>query len=759
MKNAIKSILFFLFISFNIITAQKFTLKGIVFDSHGKSIPLANVMLKELKLLNITDKRGEFEIKNIPAGEYTLIVSRLGFKTFEKRIEIRKSGKPLLIRLSASPVLLGQAIVTGLRVEGIEKNIAFPIESVNEKELEVQVPNSVADVLETKPGVNVARDGVWGTMLNVRGLSKQNLVYLVDGARIETSTNIAGGLSLFDLNDVEKIEVVKGGISSLYGTGATGGIVNIVTRKANFAKKFYTHGLFNYAYKSVNRASVLGFNFYSGSKTWKAKISLGSRNAGDAKIPGGYLKNSGFKDYSYSFSGGLLVANNLELNAEFQFYQAKNVGIPGGAAFPENALASYPLAKRELFSLKAIWRNPFAMVSTASLQFYNQFIRRDVEIVPAPGKKVSPSSDHSTKGITLQLESVAGKNYFTSGFDLWARTYKGTRVTENENAGVKIIDKPIPDSEFGSLGFFLKDEIHFSERFKIGVGGRYDFIRITNKETSNPVSKFVNGQEVNVRKIPDASFEAGKYFNRSWSGNLNFLIKPKGLPDFTFSVAHSFRSPSLEERFQYINLGGIVYLGNPQLLPERNISFDAGIRIFKNNFSAKANLFVSYFNNLVIDQVVVKDSLYKKENVGKSRFYGVEGEMQAKVCQSVWRVTLAYVNAYDTELNSPLPNVPPLNGSVEFSAPVSKILKLTFYARFYSDLTDVPKDETKKPGFAVYNLYLSSADFNLFFVKVKFVSGVENIFNRKYENPLSTYRGISVAEPGRNIFAKILFEW
>ena len=72
-------------------------------------------------------------------------------------------------------------------------------------------------------------DGPWATSINIRGLSENRLVILVDGHRVETATDLTASFSMIDVNDIERAEVIKGAQSSLYGTGAMGGIVNIIT--------------------------------------------------------------------------------------------------------------------------------------------------------------------------------------------------------------------------------------------------------------------------------------------------------------------------------------------------------------------------------------------------------------------------------------------------------------------------------------------------------------------------------------------------
>ncbi len=752
----IKKIIVAMLIFVSAAFSQKGNLAGTITDENSNPVSYATVQLKELLRTVSSDANGKFTFKSVPYGDYVLIVSHLGYSTKTVKVKIENKNNSIEIKLTQTPITIGEAVITGIRKPEDEKNFALPVETATSKNFDEQIPDNIGEVLEAKAGVEAARDGAWGSMLNVRGLSKQNLVYLIDGARIETSTNIAGGLALFDMNDIEKVEVIKGGLSTLYGTGATGGVVNIVTKQARFSDSPYLKGTLLSGYQTVNNGYSTGINLFAGNEMWKAKISASKRKADDVKIPDGYLTNSNYDDYSFSAAVGYEPVKAVELNVEYQKYKATDVGIPGGAAFPATATADYLDAERELFAATALWRNPVKHVNTLSLRYYNQWIRRVVKIVPAPGKSIEPSSDHRTNGITLQSDAVFGKHYLIGGIDAWSRSYVGLRITEIADANTIIIDKSVPNSEFSNLGFFANDDYRINDKLKIALGGRYDFINITNDDTKNPLYTIVNGDTLDVPYNPAASFPPTDVNNESWSGNLNIVYNPFVNTALTFSLAKTFRSPSLEERYQYINLGGIIYLGNPDLQPEKSFSLDAGIRYYGKRFSIKGDVYANFFNDLVIDYAEQPESLYVKQNVGEARFLGFDLTFQAKLWKSFITGTLSYVDGRDTRADEPLPQIPPLNGSLKITAPVFNLFDFSVEGIFYADKNDVPASEERTPGYAVYNLDVTARQINLGIIKLNIYGGIKNILNRKYRNHLSTYRGISLTEPARNYYIKLI---
>ena len=153
---------------------------------------------------------------------------------------------------SDKPIKLGESVVTCFRTP--KKVMEMPASLVLAGKYDYLKNSSftVASTLNYEPGIALASDGVWATSVNVRGLGEQRLVTLVDGDRVETATDLTASLSMIDVNDIERVEIVKGAQSVLYGTGAMGGIVNVITKDGHFADNAYFAGNVTSGYASVN---------------------------------------------------------------------------------------------------------------------------------------------------------------------------------------------------------------------------------------------------------------------------------------------------------------------------------------------------------------------------------------------------------------------------------------------------------------------------------------------------------------------------
>ncbi len=745
--------------------AQNGSVEGIVKDNqNNKPLVGANIILKSSSYYATTNNSGKFFMKGIPDGNYTLIVSFVGYQTLEKKLTINSS-KTIEVEasLSSTPINLGEVVVTSLKKEKLARDISMPMEVMTKKEFDEIPTVTLADALKKEPGVNLARDGIWLTHVNIRGLSRQNVVTLIDGNRIETATNIAAGMSLIDLDDVERIEVIKGGVSSLYGTGATGGVVNITTTIPAYNDNFNITGSVSSSYNSVNDGSKGNLSLSASQSNWYAKFDGSIRNAGDTQTPEGKLQNSRFRDNNISASAGFRPFVNHELKFEYQRFSAKDVGIPGGDPFPQNAKATYPTEFREMYSTEYKIKNLFPSLMSISVKYFHQLIERRVELIPNPNAIVNTGADHTTDGFQFNTDWYISKNNrLIAGVDFWQREYDGSRTRYIKPKNQYIVDSPVPNSTYQSLGIFAQDEMMFiQDRLNITLGGRYDFINVSNEETNNPNYIIVNGnRNDNPPLIPEASYPANEDNDKSWSANLGLLYNVTNKIDLTLNLARAFRSPTLEERYQYIDLGGTVYLGNPNLEPEKSYSADLGVRYWGNFFSLKANAFYNTFTDLVADQYDLVDSLYKKQNIGEAELYGFEFSTEVNPYKNiVLYATAAFVRGKDTGNNTDLAEIPPLNGVVGVKSSLGDYINFDLNANYADAQTKVTLGERTTPGYVVINLYVNSSPINLGIFELQLFSGAENIFDKAYRNHLATNRGLITLEPGRNVFAKIRLSW
>lgn len=758
-------LLIILFALTNILFAQSGKLNGSVLNvKTNQALVGANISINEISLNTTSNLSGNFVINNIPVGNYTLTMSHIGYNTKTDSFVIQ-NGKitNLKLALSDSPIYTGDVIVTSTKSQKLEREESLPMEVIGSKKLEQQSNISISDALKNEPGIALARDGIWGTHVSIRGLSRNNIVTLVDGNRIETSTNLAAGLSMVDVNDIERVEVIKGGASSLYGTGATGGVISIKTKGGIYNDSFKLNGSVLGGFNSVNNSSLGNLILNASASNWFAKLSGTLRNAENTQTPEGELENSQFHDNNISALFGFIPLENHELELSYQKFEAKDVGIPGGKTFPEAATATYPLEEREMYSAEYKIRNISSALVNSSVKYFHQTIKREVELIPNANVTITPGADHIMDGIQLQTNWLFDKKHLVvAGIDGWQREYDGHREKTIKSANKIIGDLPIPNSKYQSIGIYAQDEVRLiKDKLILKVGGRFDEIHITSDEAKNPDYIIVDGvRNDNPPSDPQSSFEASDIYNNSWSANLGMIYTLLNEVDLTLNLSRTFRSPNLEERFQYINLGGNIYLGNPELNPEEGYFVDAGIRIGTPTFAFKGNVFYNSFSNLVIDKEVISDSLFIKSNVGEARLYGFDLSLEYNFYSDfVAYSSLAYVRGEDTGNNLDLPEIPPFNGRLGLRTKLTDLINADIATSFFAEQNRVAQGEEATPGYVTFDFYLNTEPINLSLADLELFAGIENITDKAYRNHLSTNRGLIRLEPGRNFFVKAKLSW
>jgi iron complex outermembrane receptor protein len=240
----------FLMISASLMAQNKGSVKGVVKSSDGQPAPHVNVILKGTSRGTTANNKGEYEIKNVDAGNYTLQVSFLGLQTSETPIEI-KAGETTVVDeivLNENSQQLDEIVISGYKTNEFDrkqsdyvaklplKNIENPqvYNTISSELLKDQVVTSFNDALKNAPGVSrlwesTGRSGDGAGYFSLRGFSVQPT--LING--VPGLTN--GGL---DVANIETIEIMKGPSGTLYGSSliSYGGLINIVTKKPTFSK-------------------------------------------------------------------------------------------------------------------------------------------------------------------------------------------------------------------------------------------------------------------------------------------------------------------------------------------------------------------------------------------------------------------------------------------------------------------------------------------------------------------------------------------
>ena len=208
-------------------------LKGTLLSSEGP-IPYANIEVKELNMGTYSDEKGSFQLLDVPIGEHTIRISSVGYKNLEKTIHFEKGNNMTLeFFLENSFEELEEVVITGTR--NITKRTDSPVivGIIDKKSLEYVQANTLADGLNFQPGLRMETDcqTCGYSQLRMNGLGGAYSQILIDGRPIFSSLMGLYGLEQIPTNMIERIEVVRGGGSAIYGSNAIAGTVNVITRE------------------------------------------------------------------------------------------------------------------------------------------------------------------------------------------------------------------------------------------------------------------------------------------------------------------------------------------------------------------------------------------------------------------------------------------------------------------------------------------------------------------------------------------------
>ena len=200
----------------------------------GEHLSFINVFLKGTTIGTSTDATGHYYLKNLPEGKYTLVMKTLGFKTVEKPI-ILKKGKTLEINFEAEEdlVSLDGVVVSANRNETTRRLAPSLVNVLDSKTFETTHATSLADGLNFQPGVRVENNcqNCGFQQVRINGLEGPYTQILVDSRPIFSALTGVYGLEQIPANMIERVEIMRGGGSALFGSSAIAGTINIITKE------------------------------------------------------------------------------------------------------------------------------------------------------------------------------------------------------------------------------------------------------------------------------------------------------------------------------------------------------------------------------------------------------------------------------------------------------------------------------------------------------------------------------------------------
>jgi hemoglobin/transferrin/lactoferrin receptor protein len=624
---------------------------------------------------------------------------------------------------------LTPAFITAYRYEKPAFETYIPVDMLESMEIRERNPQDLAD-LAPLLNVQVTGSGPWSERWSMRGLSGPHVLVLVDGLRLDVLRAFGDHAPLVDPDRIERVEVVRGPASVLYGSDAVAGVVNLITHKTDPR----TGGRFGIGFQSGNMGLDQSAEITARLGRHSLRIGIVNRSADDVMTPMGRLANTGYLGRSAFVDAGFALSPGRTLDVSVEADRTNKSGVPVDPYAKDAAFRHYDrdrIALAHRIAMGQGW-----IVAEAYAQRETRRFHAFIDQKPRGGNFLSQSldADRAVQAYGgsirqgFQFHSVWTVQWGLDGF------FQADRTSRTADAfvsnGQKVVKDPPPDlspplpkSRQGGLALFAESEWTPLPRWTWTTGLRYDAIFTHADGTPGTL----------IEKNDDRT-------DKSASGSFGLLFRLSPDVHLSANLGSAFKAPSLQERY-FRGTGQTGFLiGNPSLEPEQSLNVDLGFQIKTDGRSTRVSAFVNRIDRMIIlrPTTAVQDT-FQYESVGKARLWGTEVSSDWSMGRIVGLFRLSWTSSRDETSGGPLPMIPPLSGSAGIRAGEPGGAAW-MECRIQGQLSrrDPPKPELPTAGYAIVNLYsglrLGRIVPN---VPVRLTFDVRNLFNVSYRDPLS----------------------
>ena len=701
-----KKLFCYLALALNPMTAA--TIQGIVIDESDNS-PLigANILLSNLEIGSTTDINGEFIFSNINKRQFNLEISMIGYDKYQKSIVIENDEDlKLIIYLKREPIIWETINVVGMFPSKHSPEIT---QIIDNKKLLNKNSASISGLLKSIYGFDLQMAHAHGRNVNIsiRGSSdykpggyNNRVLLLIDGFPVSIPNSGAPDWNAIPLENIDRIEIVRGPASSLYGHNSMGGVINMVT-KSNFSKKIFSYdagigsfnnSIFNLNYsqelKNVQVFTSAGYNYSSGHRF----------NANHNSIRGSLkLKSDSNNQRNWSLSGIITKSNN---------------GQPG-FIYPDNpGLISYRQSERvssyiQLFYSFPVFDNGYLSSSIGINHFNTTYNDRD----DTPIDKIQGQTTYNDQMLLLRNEYqyfFDDKSILTIGAEFGNDQSKADVINS-------IYKQPIQQT----IAAFSQLKKNINTLLKMDIGIRYDY-------------RWVQGG----KNYPKKMFQA-------FSPKFNVYFQSTPDKQYHMSLNRGFRAPSISELFlEHESSYGLQFRGNSGLQPEYLTAAEIGFKNHNNqNHTWFTNIFYNYYRDMIDFVYSIPVESLNRTNVDA---YGIEigGTHDLPFDIANLEFSYSYLDMKDLK-NPDMPILYRSKHTVKGSIikPIVKDINFSLsfnyksvqqYEDFLSDDHPVIDNIFRFPIKKIPDTILFDLEVSKSFTNYKITGMVRNIFDKKY---------------------------
>jgi iron complex outermembrane receptor protein len=730
------------------------SIKGTVTSqANGAALSGVSVQIIQLRQSVETDDQGRYEFKGIVPGRYTLVTHIEGFSDQTSSV-VLVGGAAAAVDFVVSLTSLREEVT--VTATGSEESVFESFQSVNSvggTRIREQASTSIGEVLERESGVGKRGFGPGSSRPVIRGFDGDRVLVLQDGARNGSlSSQSADHGEPVDTMNLERLEVIKGPATLLYGSNAIGGVVNAVTTDEEEPHSG-ARGYFSGIGATNNKQGGVSGGVEYGFKKFLLNVNANTLREGDFRTPLGAIPNSSSRAYGGGTSLGY-YGEKAFLNGSFTL-DRRRYGVPYAPLFEAGSLLNAN-GEYDIYAIQDQFRNELPETPDEEIDLRmkrnNYRLRGGFHDLKGAIERGNFYIDY-TKYRHEEIETADGTDEVATNF--FNDTFSYRAMFQQKKYG-KLTGR------FGFEGFNRSYLTEGAESLIDGEVKQNNFAVFALQELSFDRVAFQFGARVENNKYRPAN--TALYDDRSFtgfSGAVGARFRLWEGASFVTNFNSSYRTPALEELYnEGPHIGTVTFeIGNQNLSRERSNGIEFSLRQRLNRLRFNGSIFYYNIDNFIFlapqdedgdGNVDVEDNLpVGAYSQGKARFVGADVSVDGDVTK--WLGAFFIADTVKAELrdgNVPLPRITPLR--VRIGADLRyKGLSVRPEGVFVKgkDAGSIFPLETPTDG---YNLFNVNASYTITSDRVAhiFSLGTSNLGNSLYRNHLSFIKDLA-PEPGR----------
>jgi outer membrane receptor protein involved in Fe transport len=720
------------------------TVSGRVSDPSGQPIAQATVSIVELNRATMTDQSGSFQFGTVPAGRYNISARRLGYAPAASTITVGDAPSVVTLRLGSGAQQIEPLNVTATRAPEAALASPLPTSVLTGDQVDREGGVSLAHSVAKLAGVrNVSTGQELGKPM-IRGLFGPRILVLADGSRLEDySWSDEDGPSI-DARIAQRIEVIRGPASVLYGSDALSGVVNVIPGEVPFSAdgaKQRRQAI--EAYGASNNIELGGAAMAEGSQSKYGWRLMGTgRFSQNYQTPDGQMPNSSFWAFNGEGAFGIrgdrdnTLFRGAHYGGEFHLLEATGpeAGDPNGGPVRQTMDDRLQVTNNHLFgSLRLETKAQFQRHSLTEVSD---------DCVPAPGQTTCVKvKDRPAFGLVLNTGTVDVLAHHTAG-DVLNGTIgvSGTAQASSSSGPIFLV----PSATINSAAAFAFEQLTAGQ-FTFVAGARGD-----SRHLSSDAQPEI-GQAADSRSWSAASTDGGIVF--------------RPIPELALVANYGtgWRSPTLFDLYANgPNLAEARFeIGDPTLSVERSRNLDGGFRLE----AARIRADVSVYQNRVDDYIFTTPTsatqsglrVFRHEQTD-ARLTGAEASVEARLTDRLTiRGSHDFVNGDDRRAGTPLPLIPPSRTILGATVGVGRVgswqgVSVGGDLEINQRQTRLNPNDFATDGYTLLNLDLSS-ERTVRARPVRLDLDIRNALNTSYKDYLSRFKEFASA-PGISVILK-----